>query len=337
MLFTHVSRRVAALALTALVVTGSVVAQAGASHALTSSPCTTGKAGFGATFWEPYYNPSSAQMTAQINAQRAVNDNTYIFDWAVDEDANNATWYPNGLGFPVFSDALPKLINALAPSGGSLWMGLVVAPSLDSKMSNNWSWLQTQVPLFERVADDLYRLYGRSIKGWYIPNEPDESVVSTYDHSYQYGAFLRQIDDYLHTHDGNKPVMIAPMMPSAIYTNLTPSQFIQQMQPMMAVAHMDVWNLEDGFAMTGWSPSQEAQAFALAQTYASQYGSHIWADLYTPNNATPAQWTPYLQALAPYSEVLSQWTFGQYLDPNDTADNPMAAAYYSSYRSYCMR
>ena len=326
--------RVAGLIVAVALLAGLMVL-ASPAEGLSYSPCSTGRPGFGATFWDPYYSPSTTQMASEVRAQGNVHDSTYVVDWAVDEDANNATWYPNGLGYPVFSDMIPKLINTLAPSGAPLWMGLVVGPGLSSANSNNWTWLETQVPLFERVADDLYRLYGKSITGWYIPSEPGESIVASYDNSYQYGAFLRQIDDYLHTHDGNKRVMIAPAMPSAIYNNLTPYQFVLQMQPMMAVAHMDIWNLQDGFGMTGWSAAQEAAGFALARQYGLQYGSRIWADVYTPNNSTPAQWEPYLQALAPYSDVLSQWTFPQYLDPGDTADNPNAAAFYSAYSSYC--
>jgi hypothetical protein len=301
---------------------------------VTTGPCSTGHPGYSATYWNPYDNFTAAQVRRDLTYQYGVHDTGIVVDYAVDQEAN-AAWYPNTVGYNQFAATIPTLLSEVRP-GAPLWMGLIVSPDLFAANETSWGFLESEVPKFEHVADDLYRNYGTRITGWLIPTEPDQKVVATYDLSYQYGAWLRQIDDYLHTHDGNKRVMIAPGMPSAIYAGLTPSQFVHEMQPMMAVAHMDIWNLQDGFGMTAWTSAQEAQGFALANYYAAQVGATTWADVYTPSSSTPDQWEPYLRAIASAgTSTLSQWTFPDYMDPSNTGSNANAGADYNAYKRYC--
>jgi hypothetical protein len=305
--------------------------------AASRTACPTAQPGFSATFWDPYVNWTPLQVNQDLAWQRQVGDQGIIVDWAVDQEAN-AAWYPDNIGYSYFEATIPTLVNAASASGQPLWMGLIVSPTLFQQSGNSWSFLEAEVPKFEAVADDLYRQYGQSISGWYIPTEPSQTSVSTYALSYQYGVWLRQIDDYLHTHDGNKKVMIAPGMPSAVNSGLTPQQFVQEMQPMMAVAHMDIWNFQDGFGMTGWTASQEAAGFALAKTYGAADSAAVWADIYTPPASSPSQWEPYLGAIAKAGvSVLTQWTFTDYMDPNNVTANANAGSDYSAYAAYCAR
>jgi hypothetical protein len=313
----------------------SGVLHPGPAGAQPSQPCATGQPGFTQSFWDPYDNWSIAQIQQELGFQHQLGDNGLIVDWSVDQEAN-AAWYPDALGYGYFENSIPNLVSAARSSNVPLWMGLIVSPSLFAANGNSWNFLEGEVPAFERVADDLYRQYGSAIRGWYIPTEPSQANVATYALSYQYGAWLNQIDGYLHTHDGNKQVMIAAQMPSAANSGLTPTQFVQEIQPMMAVAHMDVWNFEDGFGMTGWTPQQEAAGFALAKQYASSAHATVWADVYTPPASTPSQWEPYLRAIAGARiSQLTQWTFPVYMDPNVTTFNAQAAADFQSYSTYC--
>jgi hypothetical protein len=325
---------IATVAMITSVFTGLVRTPSGPTHLLLA--CPSGHVGFTASFWNPYDDWTLAQTTAELQAQRQVAEEGVIVDWAVDQEAG-AAWYPSRLGYHYFENTLPTLLAAARSLNQQVWMGLIVSPNLFQVNGNSWSFLAQEVPRFEAVADELYRLYGASIAGWYIPTEPDQSNVSSYSLSYQYGAWLRQIDDYLHQHDGDKRVMIALQMPSAVNSGLTPLQFVQEAQPMMSVAHMDVWNVEDGFGMTGWTPAQEAAGFTLARQYASQDGASVWADVYTPSNAPPSQWEPYLAAIAATGVTqLTEWTFPDYMDPSSPAATTNEVSNFLSYSAYCL-
>jgi hypothetical protein len=327
--------RLVTVAVSTLLAGVAAFSNATSTSAATTAPCPTGQAGYSYMFWNPYDNWTAAQMTSALASGRAVHDNGVIIDYAVDQEAN-AAWYPDRAGYNLFESTIPSLLSVTRSSAQPVWMGLIVSPNLFAQKANNWVFLESEVPKFEAVADDLYRQYGTAIQGWYIPTEPGQSNVSTYDLSYQYGVWLRQIDDYLHTHDGNKPVMIAPEMPSAVLSGVSPAQFAREMQPMMAVAHMDVWNFEDGFGMTGWTVAQEAAGFAAAQSNATADHTTVWADVYTPSNSSPAQWEPYLKGIAATgTTTLSQWTFGEYMAPGTTSYNPRSVADYQAYASYC--
>lgn len=297
------------------------------------TPCPTGQPGFSHTFWDPYDDWSPSQVQQDAAWRSYFNDNVVIIDYAVDQEAN-AAWYPDTLGYSYFEPTIP---NVLAGTSGTVGMGLLVSPNEFSQYSNDWNFLEAELPKFEAVADDLYRQYGSRIRYWYIPTEPDQSNLSTYDLSYQYGAWLNQIDSYLHTHDGDLPVTIAVDMPSAVNAGITPYQFVQEMQPMMSDANMDVWMLEDGFGMTGWTPQEEAAGFSLAEQYATSDNAAVWADVYTPASSTPTQFEPYLQTIANVGTyTFIQWTFPDYMDPSYTTSNGNAADDYNSYYSYCV-
>lgn len=297
--------------------------------------CPESRPGFGYSFWNPYDNWSAAQVASELARQQSVKENGLIVDWAVDQEAN-AAWYPNTLGYSYFEDTLPTVVSAAHSAGMPLWMGLIVSPNLFADNGNDWSFLEAELPKFEAVADDLYQQYGSEITGWYVPTEPTQSNFATYALSVQYGQWLGQLTAYLHTHDGNKQVMIAAEMPSASLTGVTPTQYAQELAPAMAVAGIDVWNVEDGFDMTGWTPAEEAAGFTVLQQEAAANHTAVWADVYTGSNSTPAQFEPYLQAIAATgTHQLSQWTFPDYMDPDNTAANPSAASEFSQYAAYC--
>lgn len=277
-----------------------------------------------------------AQVDQDLGWQSQVDDDGIIVDWSVDQEAD-AAWYPDQVGYGYFESTIPTLVAATAAAGQPLWMGLIVSPTLFQQDANSWSFLEAEVPRFEAVADDLYRQYGSTITGWYIPTEPNQTNVATPALSLQYGTWLSQIDAYLHTYDGDKQVMIAAEMPSAALTGLTPHQFVQEMQPMMSVAHINVWDFEDGFGMTGWTPQQEARGFSLAIHYGDQDGDAVWADVYTPASSTPLQWEAYLHAIAGAgTSVFSQWTFNDYMDPSNITSNVVSAVDFIDYFIYCV-
>ncbi|MGH9123988.1 MAG: DUF4434 domain-containing protein [Acidimicrobiales bacterium] len=309
--------------------------------ALTYSPCSTGSAGFGFSFWNPYDDPGTSAITTDYDYQNDVNELGYVVDWSIDEDAHDADYPTHLSGYSVFNTAIPDLLSGI-PSRAAIFFGLGVGPSTVPANWTNWSWLETQLTLYENLADDLYSQYGSRVKGWYIPTEPNEALLSNYSDAYQYGVWLGQITSYLHSHDGNHGVMVALLSASAQANGDSMVQFAQQAWPMMANAGFganDVWNIEDGFDLTSpqWTTSQEIAGFQQFHAYASESGGgQVWSDIYTPASATPTQFEPYLQALAPYTNLESQWLFYEYMDPPNTAQNPNALSDFDSYYTYCM-
>jgi hypothetical protein len=334
----------AAAALTAAVALGATLVPGGTASAATTATSTN--PGFTATFVSPYWfdgKDDAAQLKTQFAAQKQAGVNTVIIEWSAHEDAMTAAYPANPtLGYGAFNDAVPQYVAAAKAAGLTVWMGLIVAPDMYENQANitSASWLAGQATRFQKLADDLYGKYGSSIAGWYIPVEPGNNMLKTPAGAARIGGWLGSISSYLHTHDGKKPVMVSPSMPSAESAGLSPEQFVAEMQPMVAAAHIDVWNLQDGFEMTSWSPEQEANAFAAAQALVQKYNAKLWASVYTPavdgNGTVPlSRLVPYLRAIAETGTTLSTWEFAQYLDPDASqANGAQMTTNFAQYRSY---
>ncbi|WP_374008615.1 DUF4434 domain-containing protein [Leifsonia sp. LS-T14] len=323
----------AAVALSLLAPNGAVAAERCASRASTYS----------GTFWSPYDDWSVGDMESTFREQSSVGIRSTIVVWSVHLDANDAA-YPSSpsLGYSRFNDSIPKLVQAARATGQKLWMGLVVAPDGFPAHHEDTAWLTGFVNRSKAVAHDLYALYGNTIAGWYVPTEPGFADIDTAGEAKTYAGWLGQLTAYLHSHDGNKPVMVSPFMPSAIYTGASATRYVQLLKPLIDTAKVDVWNLQDGFGMTAWSPSQEAAAFTLAKSYTRAAGSALWASVYTPardGNGTPvsvARMAPYLDAIAATGATLSQWTYNDYFSgTRATTDRALRVANLAAYRAWC--
>ncbi len=301
--------------------------------------------GFSAAFWSPYwfFGRSDAELRSALAAQKAAGSTNVIISWAVDSDAKDAA-YPSAskLRLARFDNAVGKLVSADKSLGLSTWMGLVVAPDswAKSKKFTSAKFRKQQVRLADKVADDLWKRYGKQIAGWYIPIEPSLAMISTPTRAKHLGQFYEAIAKHLHKLSGRK-VMVSPSMPYAWSAGVSPETFIAHMAPMVRAAkHVNVWNLQDGFEMTGWSPAQEANAFLKAKALVAKTGAKLWADVYTPatdgnGDVSVAKLVPYLRALAATGVPLSEWLYTDYLAPATAAPaDPRTPQHLDDYRSY---
>ncbi|MBO9578407.1 MAG: DUF4434 domain-containing protein, partial [Microbacteriaceae bacterium] len=315
-------RRIAQIVLAGAAASAVVLGVVPAAQAATTRP------GFIASFVSPYFFDGRAstqqQLATQLDAQEQVGAGDVIVEWAVHADARNAA-YPSSpaLGLGRFNDAVPALVQAVQARGDQLWMGLVVAPDAwaDPSRFTSEQFLAEQLALTNAVADDLWAQYGGAVKGWYIPVEPSWDMISTPERAARLGEWYDAIADHLHALSG-KPVMVSPSMPYAWNVGMAPTDYVAAMAPMIAGSDVDVWNLQDGFEMTGWSPETEANAFRAARALTDAAGAELWAAIYTPayNGAgvrvPVSKLTPYLEALGALGVPLTQWEFAQYLSPD---------------------
>ncbi|GAA4174585.1 DUF4434 domain-containing protein [Gryllotalpicola koreensis] len=310
------------------------------------STTKTAAPAFRAAFWSPYFVDGSndaAQIAQAMAAQKAAGDTDVIIEWSVHYDAGDAA-YPAAAstGFWQWNDAVPQFIAAAKKAGMHVWLGLAVVPDSVNDLSKitNQTWLNAFAATQQKVADDLYAKYGSSIAGWYIPTEPAQVNVATPARAAQFGRYLGAVSDYLHTHDGKKPVMVSPSMPTAISAGLSAQQFVTEMAPLIAASHVDVVNLQDGFEMTAWTPAQEAAAFASAKKQTDAAHAQLWAAVYTPlrdgNGAVPvSKLTPYLRALGALGIPLTEWEFTSYMAPDTSLPNGAAMSQnYAAYKAY---
>jgi hypothetical protein len=326
-------------------------AAAGAALAVAASAVTptaaeaAGAPPLGGSFWSPYDDWSSDRISATLSEQAALGQRTLIIDWAAHLDAND-TAYPAdpALGYTRFNDVIPRLVAQTTRSHFELWMGLAVAPDGFPANEDDPRYLADFVHRSIQLADDLFARYGAAIHGWYIPTEPTAQELSSPAKANQYAGWLTQLVGYLHSHDGGKPVMISPCMPTAIQVGWTADQFVSALAPLMRTTGIDVWNVQDGFEMTGWSPTEEAHAFTQLADLASRSGTHVWADVYTPARdglgrpVTAAQLYPYLAALKSTGVPLVQWTFNDYFaSTTQDADAALRSANTAAYRSMLLR
>ena len=321
-----------------------VVATRAAVPALSTTK--TAHPGFRAAFWSPYFIDGSndaAQIATAMAAQKAAGDTDVIIEWSVHYDAGDAA-YPAAvsLGFPQWNSAVPQLVAAAKKAGMTVWLGLAVAPDSVSDMSKfaDQSWLSSFARTQERIADDLYAKYGSSVAGWYIPTEPAQVNVATSTRASRFGTYLGAVSDYLHAHDGRKPVMVSPSMPTAISAGLSAQQFVSELAPLISASHVDVLDLQDGYEMTAWTPAQEAAAFTAAKKLTDAARMQLWASVYTPltdgNGAVPVtKMEPYLTAIGAIGVPLTEWEFTAYMDPDTTvAGGSAMTANYAAYTSY---
>ena len=311
--------------------------------AVAAEKCASKASTFSGTFWSPYDDWSVGDMESMFREQASVGIHSTIVVWSVHLDANDAA-YPSspGLGYSRFNDSIPKLVEASRAAGQKLWMGLIVAPDGFPAHHEDTAWLGAFVKRSEAVAHDLNALYGDTIAGWYVPTEPAYADIDTASKARTYAGWLGHLTGYLHSHDGNKPVMVSPTMPSAIYTGATATQYVELLKRLIVSTKVDVWNLQDGFRMTAWSPTQEAAAFVLAKKYTRAVGSALWASVYTPprdGNGTPlsvAQMAPYLDAISATGTPLTQWTYNDYFSGTQaTTDRVLRVGNLAAYRAWC--
>ncbi|MCA1675090.1 MAG: DUF4434 domain-containing protein, partial [Actinobacteria bacterium] len=133
----------------------------------TSKPCRAVLTG---TFLQPSYAVfgwSAARYDQELRDMRAVGIRTVIDQWTVDMDANLAHypasdgWYPRG------ADMVRPLLASAGRLRMSVWLGLGNVYDWQAHATDE-AWLENQLRVNQRIAEELWALYPGKITGWYI-------------------------------------------------------------------------------------------------------------------------------------------------------------------------
>ncbi|KRC43022.1 hypothetical protein ASE15_03445 [Oerskovia sp. Root22] len=306
--------------------------------------------GFTHSFIDPYWfsGKSPEQVDFMLEAGEEVGITSVIMQWSAFRGATGTVAAYSAsprLGFGTFNDAVPTLVKAIERRPLDLWMGLLVAPGIFSTTAS----LTDDTLLNELahdtmlLADDLYEKFGTAIDGWHLPIEPNYKTITSPDIAARQGQWIRMITDHLHQHYPTISVMSSPSMPTAITAKKSPSTFVREFEPVMREAGIDVWNFQDGYKMTAWSPSTVAGALRQAKAQAARYDADVWAVMYTPGPGadgdapiTPTRMQEYMKAIDGVGIRLSQYMFTSYLNPDPTLQHgTVRAENYKTYAAYC--
>jgi hypothetical protein len=303
-------------------------AAAAASAAVTVSGC---HATMGGTFLQPSWPVASwdgARWGQEINDMNGVGIRSVILQWTVDMDANLAYyqsppgWYPRG------ADMVGNLIASAGSRSTSVWLGLGNVYDWQSHATDS-TWLNNQLYVDEVVADHLYALYPGQFRGWYISNEVDDKLLSNPAAVGPMTSFFSSLAGYLHTHDGNLPVVTSPT-----YSGLQESttQFAQSVRKVLG--SVDVVNVQDGGGAGYIGPSDITNWFSALSAALAGTRTTLWddADMYavTGGPMDPKQLQTNLNAACGYARSWTGFSFTTQMGPADLGQS----ANYDAYRRY---
>jgi hypothetical protein len=211
-----------------------------------------------------------------------------------------------------------------------VFLGLFLDGSYARRDRSEAEWNEW-VAISKALTDDLFTRFGGSFEGWYIPCEPADYHIKTREEAALVGAKFGEVIGYIHTHNGNKKVIISPTMPTAIRDHKTASQFLDDVEPILSAAHADRWELQDGFMMTAWSPTTIREAFEKATILAGRYNADLRGCMYTPvrlNNDSGYvefdRMKEFLEAIRSTGTKVTMYQFRYFIDP-DPKSNAYAA------------
>lgn len=303
---------------------------------------------FGATYLDPYsvFNASDARLNVMFESQAAAGIDSVIVQWtgAMQSSGKIVTTYPAGVGtgFGAWDSVLPRLLAAAERHGVDVWLGLVLkSNALDDPGTRDDAELLGRIAEADAIiADDLLDKYEGQFSGWYIPTEPGYQTVSDSARLALHTDYVTHIADRLDQLPKDLPVMISPSVPRAIEGNMSGTQFIEALRPMIETSGVDVWNLQDGYKMTAWSPQQNRELVEKGQEIAATVGAQTWVTLYTPGPGdanyplTPSKMLADLDAVTTTGATATMWTFDSAMNPDPTRTNSAPRAeLYDTYRT----
>ena len=288
---------------------------------LTADAATAAPAVMSATFLQPSSTTigwQARQYQSEITLERAAGITGVIDQWTVDEDANQA-YYPDAAGwYPRGGDMTDPLLTAAGQAGDTVWLGLANVSAWPPHAGDT-AWLNNQLYVAERTADQLYGLYksAPAFKGWYVPFEVSDQQLGTAADVAPLTSFFAALTSYLHTHDGGRPVMTSPT-----YEHLTqsPAQFAASVRSVLG--SFDVINVQDSGGSGYEQPSDITHWFTALHQALAGTGSALWDDPDMFSAAShggpmaPAQLQANLQAARGLVSTFSGFSFTTQMDPN---------------------
>lgn len=273
-------------------------------------------------------NWTSARFAQEYLYMKPVGITTVIDQWTVDQDANQA-YYPSSAGwYPEKTNMVGNLVSSASSYGMQVWLGLANTYNWQAHAGDS-VWLNNQAYADEVTADQLYKLYGTSFKGWYISNEVNDKLLSTPADVGPMTTFFQTLANYLHSHDGNKPVMTSPT-----YANLTqtPSQFAASAKAVMG--SVDVLNVQDSGGSGYEAPADITNWFTALHTALSGTSTALWdnPDMFGSNGSPmpSVQLQNDLKATSNLVANYSGFSFTTQMGPLDIG----TSQYYNAYKTY---
>jgi hypothetical protein len=323
------------LPIIATIAAAGALAAAATLSPLTAEAATSAPPVMSSTFLQPSGTTipwTAKQYSSEISLERAAGITSVIDQWTIDEDANQA-YYPDASGwYPRSSDMTDPLLSAASAAGDSVWLGLANVSAWQSH-AGDASWLNNQLYVQEQTADQLYKLYGsnKTFKGWYLSFEVSDQELGSSADATAMKSFFTSLTTYLHTHDGDKPVMTSPT-----YEHLTesPAQFAASVASVLG--GFDVINVQDSGGSGYEQPSDITNWFTALHKALAGTRSSLWddPDLFSASNKggpmTPAQLQANLKAAYGQVSGYSGFSFTTQMDPNLIG----TSSYYSAYQSY---
>ena len=296
---------------------------------------TTAPAVMSSTFLQPSGTTigwTAKQYASEITLERAAGITGIIDQWTVDEDANQA-YYPAASGwYPRANDMVDPLLSAAGQAGDTVWLGLANVSAWQAH-AGDAKWLSNQLYVDEQTAGQLYKLYGsnKTFKGWYVPFEVSDQELGTSADVAAMKSFFTSLTSYLHSHDGNKPVMTSPT-----YEHLTQSPATFAASVKNVLGGFDVIDVQDSGGSGYEKPSDISNWFTALHKALAGTGSALWddPDLFSADNhggpMAPAQLQANLKAAYGQVSAYSGFSFTTQMDPHLIG----TSSYYSAYQSY---
>ncbi len=296
---------------------------------------TTSSLGCRATLGGTFLQPSSpvfawtaTRYQQELGEMRDVGIRTVIDQWTVDMDADQAYYPTPANGYPAGANMVGSLLSAAGPLHLGVWLGLGNVYDWQAHASDS-TWLTTQLNADEQIADQLWALYRGKFTGWYVSNEVNDVLLSTPAAVAPMTSFFTALAQYLHTNDGDLPVMTSPT-----YSGLNEStaQFAQSVKNVLGA--VDVLNVQDGGGSGYIAPSDITNWFSALSADLAGTRTALWqdADMYasTGGPMAPAQLQADLQATCGYASSRTGFSFSTQMGPLDVGTN----TYYNAYQAY---
>lgn len=314
-----------------------VVALAATSSASGGSAYVQPKPIMTSTFVQPSINaayPTINWTTAQFNtdfksmSQAGIHD--VIVQWTVDRDANQA-YYPSTAGwYPQVGNMVGNIMSTASTQNvNHVWLGLANTYNWQAHASDT-SWLYNQYYDDITTANQLYALYGNQITGWYISNEVSDTQLGNPAAAAAEQWFFSSLTSYLHTHDGNLPVMESPTYQNL---SLTPTQFATDAKATLG--SVDVLNVQDSGGSGYIHPADITNWFTALASAFNGSTTQVWQnpDMFASGGPMPAaQLQSDIQATDGLVSSVSGFAFITQMDPNVLGTH----AAYDGYKTYAI-
>jgi hypothetical protein len=236
----------------------------------------------------------------------------------------------NGSTAAVSSDVVTKTLQHARAHGMHVRLGLFRD---DAQWFGASSPARDDATITERTADELWRRYGSYadvISGWYLPGEVNTNFA-TPARATALASYYRAVVGYLHTHDGRRPIDVAPYWnPDA---GSTPAAWGTMWTTALRAAPIDRIELQDGAGdrtLSITAPAtyraQVASWYATTRSAIVRAGraTQLWTnvDLYRPGTGAPAPISeisrnvgdaePYVSGATSFSwfNQVASWTLG---------------------------